>query len=765
MKARRNISATLKNSLFISPNPSRYKNEYLAMMDEIFPNKEEFILFLDAENYEKQLLHANNILLRLNYEAFFAPPTRMLFNLLNMETKDLGDKKSTYFGRDHVVHQVHLYIFGIYVFLYHDVFSENILVLFKNKRNSQDFNIATNNLSYASIKDFIVSWKTFTLFHDVGYPIELFAKKAGSKDDKVLQEEYLRPFHSIIKYVSKDLSMRSLSKIIAVYRLLQNQSGFVFGSLRAKWHGDECEKYKEYVLIDKVYGIETVRIITAIFGKEKIIPVLCDKNEMPLMAFPANSTAPVLSEECRRTTVVKNFENNMHSPYQRESFTFSNYRWKYYLNPTEIDINKIISNLFLDASQLIDFENTIKTIYAQTASLYSMVISDVSFKQYCFDIYMTLYRSSGYWKLDAEDERNSFIYHLGYIMDEMQINFPEKIAQTIKKMMLERRQSNGVNSGIYDKVEDYLTSVGVSLKDLSTKITEQIKSEIIKQARFRENLEDIRCSVGEEIQVHAIKSTFCFEEEIVIDKQGTKKNLIKYSQLCFPDFTNISMPTTNIDFLKNMVEHKILSSGLENGAIANYDPGHGAKYDHGVAAGFLIMTMADIYMQIGNFESQDTSLAGIKSLEQKKAHTDLKKLLNISMGIDYQSDYIKFAYKNMFVEACYAVLIHNIYPERLGDKFVNYRTELGKQAFAYFATLMDSLQFWDRKTNINMAERELPYATYAQNLNIEIKNSKIQISEADRRLNIADIIKKRKQDLDLYLESASRYIDLNLSEF
>lgn len=55
MKTRRNISTTLKNSLFISPNPSRYKNEYLAMMDEIFPNKEEFILFLDSENYRKAI--------------------------------------------------------------------------------------------------------------------------------------------------------------------------------------------------------------------------------------------------------------------------------------------------------------------------------------------------------------------------------------------------------------------------------------------------------------------------------------------------------------------------------------------------------------------------------------------------------------------------------------------------------------------------------------------------------------------------------------
>lgn len=765
MKTRRNISTTLKNSLFISPNPSRYKNEYLAMMDEIFPNKEEFILFLDSENYEKQLLHANNILLRLNYEAFFAPPTRMLFNLLNMETKDMGEKNSTYFGRDHVVHQVHLYIFGIYVFLYHDVFSENILVLFKNKRNSQDFEIETNNLSYASIKDFIVSWKTFTLFHDVGYPIELFAKEVKSKDDKALQEEYLRPFHSIIKYVSKDLSMRSLSKIIAVYRLLQNQSGFVFGSLKAKWIGDECKEYKDYVLIDKVYGIETVRIITAIFGKEKMLPVLCDKNEMALMAFPVGSKKPVLSEHCRRNAIVKNFEGNMQSPYKRESFTFSNYHWKYYLSPDEINIHKIISNLFLDASQLIDFENTINTIYAQTASLYSSVISDVSFKQYCFDIYMTLYRSSGYWKLDADDERSSFIYHLGHIMEEMQINFPEKIAQTIKKMMLERRQGNGVNTGIYDRVEYYLTNVGVSLKDLSNKITEQIKSEIIKQARFRENLEDLRCSVGEEIQENKIKSTFCFKEEIVTEKKKIETIQIKYSQLCFPDFSDTSELKTNIELLKSRVLSKITSSGLNNDAVANYDPGHGAKYDHGIAAGFLIMTVADIYMQLGNTKSPNTALVEGKGLECGDGFTNLKKLLNISMGIDYQSDYIKFAYKNMFVEACYAVLIHNIYPDRLGKKFSNFRTKLGKQPFAYFATLMDSLQFWDRKTNINMAERELPYATYAQNLNIEIKNSKIQISEADRRLNIAEVINKRKQDLDLYLESASRYIELNLSEF
>ena len=52
MRLKKNIQETLKGSLFTSPNPPRYKSEYVVLRDEIFPSKNLFIEFLEAENYD-----------------------------------------------------------------------------------------------------------------------------------------------------------------------------------------------------------------------------------------------------------------------------------------------------------------------------------------------------------------------------------------------------------------------------------------------------------------------------------------------------------------------------------------------------------------------------------------------------------------------------------------------------------------------------------------------------------------------------------------
>ena len=83
----------------------------------------------------------------------------------------------------------------------------------------------------------------------------------------------------------------------------------------------------------------------------------------------------------------------------------------------------------------------------------------------------------------------------------------------------------------------------------------------------------------------------------------------------------------------------------------------------------------------------------------------------------------------------------------------------------YFSTLLDSLQFWNRDSRINQAEYMIPYTTYNKSLNIEIRDNKIRITESDRRLDINQAVKRRRDCLDDYLEEASGYIELSLSDF
>lgn len=185
--------------------------------------------------------------------------------------------------------------------------------------------------------------------------------------------------------------------------------------------------------------------------------------------------------------------------------------------------------------------------------------------------------------------------------------------------------------------------------------------------------------------------------------------------------------------------------------ISQYHPIH-ALYDHGVCGGIIALSIADVYRQLHDY--------------QKDEKRPFLQIMDIALGQDYETnkEYIDYMFENTLIESFYAIIIHNIYPQKFNGHN-DYRTKLGNEPFAYFATLMDCLQFWDRKIIINQAENELPYATYSKSLNIEVKDNKIRIMESDRRMDIIQAVINRKQILDSFLENASNYIELNLADY
>ncbi len=165
-----NIRETLKNTLFVSPTPPNRRKEFLYLHDFIFPNKELFLNFLDEDNSERQVSLAKDILLSLFYDSHFAPPTRLLFNILDMDTNDLSTNFDTYIRRDHFVHLVHTYLLGIYIYFYHQAINEHVTNIFVRKRRKK--NHASLPPIPSAEKDVMIAWRYFVLFHDLGYPLE-----------------------------------------------------------------------------------------------------------------------------------------------------------------------------------------------------------------------------------------------------------------------------------------------------------------------------------------------------------------------------------------------------------------------------------------------------------------------------------------------------------------------------------------------------------------------------------------------------------------
>lgn len=758
MKLRNNILVTLRRKLFDSPNPVIHKSEYLLLMDEIFPDKEMFIAFLNASNFEKQLSLGNKILLRLCYECSFAPPTRLLFNLLNMQTNDTGNADSDYVARDHIVHLVHLYIFGVYVFLYHHVFNENILSLFKNKRNLGNYELKSKTLGCDIFRDFIISWRAFVLYHDIGYPLEKYllkksdeknkdveaaAEEEETKDKKGNEEEiYIDAFNKIPKFIGKDLAMRSLSKIIGVYKLTSSKSELKFKYTQKYWNDTDEDKliqFSDYSLIDKVYGIETINTITAIYGKKSILPVLCDGNETPLLVYISDNEIIPLSACSTKSSTIGKYKEDKEAPFKSGSFSSSRYHFMYYIDHKE-DIKRNIEQIFPDIPNK-DFDLTVNYLQEQTSSKYTMIVSDASFKQYCFDLYMVLYTLAGYNKVNGNNDNDDFLS--GVVVD-MGKKIPFRMAQEIKKLLVDNLKNinfigdmENMNS-TEDVLENYLKKIAEDYTELAYKIGIPLKEEMQYQYIIKKNFKMLRESVGEPFTTAKIKN-----------KISIKNNTLIYDLL----LAEKEKKTGSIYSILKELDVKLKKAGLISLArIFEYKPLFNINgYDHGICSAVVLLSVMDIFNQM------------INSAKDEK----WQQILYLAIGIDTskEKNIINFKLQNILVESCYAILIHNIYPTALEGACKRFKTKLEDAPFAYFATLMDSLQNWDRKLNLNQALKELPYTLYSQNVNIEVRNNKIRIQEGDNNMDVLKIFNARKQTLNEYLENVSDYIELGLSEF
>ena len=767
MRLKRNILNTLRRELFISPNPQCYKKEFFALRDEIFPNRAIFLDFLDEENYEKQLHIACEILLRLNYDSCFSSPTRLIFNLINTEMQvPPENKNSFYFGRDHIVHLVHLYIFGIYVFVNHKIFSENITSSFRFHRRHNNLNIRSLSL----VRDFVIAWRTFSLCHDLGYPVEMYAKKLSDDSESAQKQKneqitFLSSFQQIAKYIGKDFSMKAISKIIAVYRMLHDHHNYSFEELdMGSWkevfekNGKSLPvdliKYSNYLLIDKIYGIETIRTIASIFGKNNLLAVLTDKDGNLFVAYLPQERLVIRSPFCPKTKLMDELCDNFNAPYESKSFSYQQLSWQYYINNDVADMKDIINKMFslsdfveqekkyqVNRSSFDAFGDIVGQIYEKTASNYANITSDTSFKQYCFDVYFCLYNSIGYNKLKREDMRDSSIFQIDEAVDTMKLDIPTEISKIVQDILKQMEKEDFYEKSWDNIVNECIEKMQGSTKEIFERIEKSLSESLEKECRFKAYFETLRYYIGEQIKLAGIKCQIGFNQI----GSNIKKD-VDYADLRYDILECLDNP------LVMRLQKKFNKNGLTlKDEVSKYKPGH-TMYDHGVCGGIIALAIADVFRQMLEYKKHDKY--------------PFRQIMDIIMGQDYNAnkENIDYMFENTLIESFYAIIIHNIYPAYFKGHH-DYRTKLGNEPFTYFATLMDCLQFWDRKIIINQAVNELPYATYSKSLNVEVKDNKIRIIESDRRLDIIQSVINRKNILNSFLESASNYIELNLAEY
>ena len=152
------IDNHLSNVLFLEKKVNYHNDIYNLLYGIIWPTADNFLQFLSSSDISLKIKYAKRI-----YDDFalsndlFLPPALMR-DVLQDQINKLNLISGQYIPQDHIIHSINLYIFGVYVFFSMQYFNNSIL---------KDYN---NN--YEGIKDFILKWQIFSLFHDVGYYFE-----------------------------------------------------------------------------------------------------------------------------------------------------------------------------------------------------------------------------------------------------------------------------------------------------------------------------------------------------------------------------------------------------------------------------------------------------------------------------------------------------------------------------------------------------------------------------------------------------------------
>lgn len=214
MRSKRDIRKTLLTSLLRSPHPIHGK-QFREAIDSLLPGQDGFEEFLASESEQERFQFAKHLVQRLVYHHSYAPPTRLLRSLSDLqEAENDVVKPNQYVPQDHFEHLIHLYLLGTLLFSYSAPLHNSVL----NQINKAKRRAAKARRFEGEMPDryetFGLVWSAFVLYHDLAYPFERL------RPEKRTDHPCLKPFANIARGVRKDLAIEAIANIIAVHSLL-----------------------------------------------------------------------------------------------------------------------------------------------------------------------------------------------------------------------------------------------------------------------------------------------------------------------------------------------------------------------------------------------------------------------------------------------------------------------------------------------------------------------------------------------------------------
>lgn len=760
------IAANLRDKLFDNPAPPQRSGHFADLRAEMFPVAGTFLDFLNERHFDEQVRLAKDILLRLAYSARVFPPNKLLFNLLEVESRTAGTAaKGPFNGRDHFVHLVNLYLLGLYVFWYHDALHKKIVSQFEDLVLPPD-ELSKRERKTAVHRTFVTAWRDFVIFHDLGYPWEI-------SDGQTDFSKFLKPFSNALRYAGKDAALYVLSQVLAL-ESLRSEDGPPRFEDDFKSYFTAPRKPDEYLFpipppafINDwkdarrlpLTSDDTLWLLVETFVPLEDQLTVLESSESGHPVASLNPDLHKLIPQKHRVTLDDDFQVTERGEYRRSGDAAAGKeRERYHLVRYVRRFNEHVASLTVDLFKGArpggeDFTLFTDNFLGQLRNP-PAVGDGIRFEDYTFMIYQLLLESIDFDLFEDTKTSDFAIYHR-LLRGEMQGQQGILLAEITRALR-----------GVIEAKAKALDEAAEPMNPSTHPLAEYLSELFVPLTQTEELVNTVQSALSGKIKTRVAlkKNLFAFYSVL---KREISDRVDHSLQLMFPLVEDKDLGTFKAEPAWENFAENSLASGLgellkERGlggwkALKEYRPDFAPKADadgppycdHGLASGLLYAQMHHTWN--GVLHGGDAKLQRILGLR----------------GVSELKSRPKREERLVSHEILYSVFVHNLYPKAFrSPEHQAFRTKLAKrQAFSYLALLCDSLQPWDRKRLFNPATGNPPYSTYAENFNLEVIGDMLRISERGDRLQIDERETSLRRYLNDFLDGASHFVRLRLAEW
>lgn len=797
------INKTILDALFENPRPQPDKEEvlqfYRELNNRIFPCRDNFISFLQAQTIDKQYEFATKIIHSLCFYSNFPPDYYALIDILHIEgyLRQTNGKTGSYIPRDHFLHIVNTYLLGIYVFFYNAEFYNRII---QENRFEREGQTRYENTKRNCVKDFISEWKYFCLFHDVGYSPEVFEKKDTSNVNRKTRVKRLKEtgFHNslcdnqILEHISFFSATEVLSRLIVasfvqdnaydeissshkIFKAFSASELLCYDEVPKRFEPIKFEQIPEDIKVgkhlEKVYDNQCLKALLPIFGTNPItvVGVLRKTGRVIFISYYD-------SNEKRRVIVTTNdyvdhpeIQKIANSP---ELILFD----EYFSQEFELEYILLQNNDFNSVSEIINpdyLENLFCLAKSELSNRFIGIADGRQFIDFQYTVYIWLYEKLKPYLINTSlsnllaKTQGCFLETYDGWDETAIVKFLSTKKDAISKS-LEGVYNNNIRDFCFKNIEEHIKNQMRTISCSKSNSTKEMISDVVKQLFDNVRTLATEPNYQEELTLDAQRQHLVMLEHdtsllnLYVEIYLGLKYMFSRTQLTFSydyEKSDFHVPTNPI-FLENCIDQKIkqVMWGRDAKKVCEeYKIPH-SNIDHGIVSAQYAASIFEIYRN------------AIDYAESKQERLLLSILLNIGGDISANRHRYVENYNHVFTEILFAVFTHNLYPsnfvtknqDSLGSHDENrdlneYRTSI-KIPFSYLALLCDALQQWNRPHTLFPSRFESrPNEDASDEFDIKVKSNAIIVFEKGERSD-QERLARNIQTLNQYLEDVDAFL-------